>query len=254
MATLPVLTEQNVGEIVGSKTKLYQPEGPRIPGDPRYENKPSNATPRNIRALLDELDLYTKSAQQAAEKEGLTGDAVLAQWQSDMANWQYRLGHYNQVLQMVPPELADNLEGADLIYFTLTAPLLDGVYYEVLPGIVLDDVEKERMTKGPPEGFSNRKPPGLYMPFTLGNQVIIYREHQRERWDLLWEDLAEGARTLGGLVPKHDPFGVLKHALVTIGSGLLGAGLAYIGVRAREHRKRRELQAQLAAQYPAGVP
>lgn len=246
MATLPELTQQNVGEIVGSKTRLYQPDGPRIPGDPRYEGKPSNATPRNVRALLDELDLYTKAVQEAAQKEGLTNDAVQAQWQSDMANWQYRLAHYYEMLQLVPPDQADTLDGADAIYFQITAPLLDGVYYEVLPGIVLNEEEKARMAQGPPTGFSNRKPPGLYLPFSLGNQVLIYRDHQRERWEMLWKDLEEGVRTLGGLVPPGDPLGVLRHALVTVASGLGGALVTYIAIKAHEHRKLRRLE-QLAA-------
>lgn len=247
MATLPVLTEQNVGEIVRTKTLLFQPDGvSRIPGDPRYENKPSNATPRNIKLLLDELDTYTKAVQQAAQQEGLTGDAVQQQWQADMANWQFRLAHYYDLLRSVPEAQADNLEGADAIYFSVTSPLLDGVYYEPLPGIVLSAAEKERMTQGPPAGFSNRKPPDLYMPFSLGNQVIVYREHQRERWEQLWGDLAQGVRTLGGLVPEHDPFGVLKHALVTVASGLAGAGLVYVGIQIAAFKKQRQIARVLA--------
>lgn len=246
MATLPTLTTQNVGDIVKSKTKLYQPEGSRIPGDPRYENKPTNATPANIRGFLDELELYTQAVREAEQKEGLTADSVMAQWTNDMANWQFRLGHYYELLKLVPPEQANTVEGADAIYFTVTSPLLDGVYYEVLPGIVLSPDEKQRMQLGPPEGFSNDKPPDLYTPFTLGNQVIVYREHQRERWELLWGDLAAGVATLGGLVPKHDPFGPLRHALVTAGSGLLGAGVVYVWIQVRELQHRRRVARVLA--------
>lgn len=249
MATMPTtLTPQDVGEIVKTKTTLYQPEGPRIPGDPRYADKPSNATPANMRALLDELDLYTQAVGEAATDEGLTDDAVQAQWSADMANWQYRLAHYYQVLQAVPAQDADTLQGADAIYFQVTAPLLDGVYYDPLPGIVLSQAEKERMAQEePPGGFSNPKPPDLYIPFSLGNQVLVYRQHQRERWELLWKDLAQGVRTLGGLVPEHDPFAVLRHALVTVGAGLLGGGIVYTVIKAREFRKRRQIAAAAAA-------
>lgn len=240
MAELPELTQQNVGEIVGTKTKLYQPDGPRIPGDPRYENKPSNATPVAMRALLDELSAYTESVQVAQREEGMAKDVVQQQWRNDMAHWQYRLAHYYEVLGLVPADQANTLAGADAIYFHVTAPLLDGVFYEVLPGVVLNAEEKDRMQLGPPEGFSNRKPPDLYVPFSLGNQVLIYRQHQRERWDQLWADLARGVSTLGGLVPPGDPWGVVKHVAFTAAGALIGGLGAYIGVVVHAHRRQRQ--------------
>lgn len=234
MPELPV-SPKEVGAIVREKSALYQPEGPRIPGDPSSENKPSNATPLNVKGLLDQLDAYTKAVQTAADKEGLTTDANVQQWASDMSNWQYRLSHYYEVLRTVAAEHAGDLVGADAIYFTVTAPLLDGVYYEVLPGIVLSVDEKQRIASG---GGSNWKPPDVYMPFTLGNQVIEYREHQRERWEKLWEDLKAGAKRFG-LPEGWDPWSVVKTVAVTVASGLVGAGLTYFGIKVAGYRRRR---------------
>jgi hypothetical protein len=223
MPTLPV-TQHEVGAIVREKSALYQPAGPRIPGDPASENKPSNATPLNLKLLLDQLAQYTKAVQVAAGEEGLTHDANVRQWASDMSHWQYRQAHYYEVLRTVAPQNAEDLVGADAVYFKVTAPLLDGIYYEVLPGTVLSADEKERIANG---FGSNPKPPDLYIPFTLGNQVIEYREHQKERWEGLWKDLAEGAKRFG--LPEG-VWGTLKTVAITVASGLVGAGLTYTGI------------------------
>lgn len=239
MATLPV-TLTDVGALVAEKNKLYQPEGPRIPGDPRYQDKPSNATPTNLKMLLDQLDAYTKAVQEAAEKEGMTNDSVVQQWQNDMANWQFRLAHYYQALAMAPAAERDTLAGADAVYFTVTSPLLDGVWYEIAPGINYSPPEKERMAKGGLEGFSERKANDLYFPFMLGNQVVVYREHQSEMWDKLWEDLAANAKRLGA-PPGQDPLGAVFHVLVTVVSGLIGGGVTYLGIQGYELNKRRNM-------------
>lgn len=238
MATLPALTETNVGEIVKSKNKLYQPEGPRIPGDARYQNKPTLATPKNLAVLLDELGNYTKAVRAAAERFGLTEDTVQVQWQKDMANWQYRLGHYYGLLRLVPQAEMENEIGADRVYFTVTSPLLDGVFYEGLPGIMLSAQDKAQLAQVPSPG-TTPKPPDLYTPFALGNQVIEYREHQLERWEKLWSDLADSAKRLG-LPPGMDPLGAFVHTLVTVASGLVGAALTYGGIVI--HQRRQQLR------------
>jgi hypothetical protein len=236
MPALPV-SPKDVGAIVREKSALYQPEGKRVPGDPATQDKPTQATPFNIKALLDQLDLYTKAVQEAANQEGLTEDANVQQWALDMSNWQYRLAHYYEVLRMLPPEQAETLAGADAIYFQVTAPLLDGVYYEVLPGIMLNDEERQRIANG--EG-SNPKPPGVFYPFTLGNQVVEYRNHQRERWEKLWEDLKDGFKRLG-LPPGVDPWWWIWRIVVTAASGLAGGTIVYTGIQVAEFRRRRAL-------------
>lgn len=236
MATLSV-SPKDVGAIVREKSALYQPEGKRVPGDPQTQDKPTQATPYNMKALLDQLDAYTKAVQEGANEEGLTTDANVQQWAADMSNWQYRLAHYYEVLRMLPAEQAETLEGADAIYFKVTAPLLDGVYYELLPGIMLNDEERQRIENG---GGSNPKPPGVFTPFTLGNQVIEYRNHQRERWEQLWQDLKDGFKRFG-LPPGVDPWWWFWRVVTTAGSALAGATVVYTGIQVAEFRRRRAL-------------
>jgi len=231
MSTLPV-SPKEVGSIVREKSELYQPHGARIPGDPASENLPTNATPENMRTLLDQLDVYTKAVQEAADEEGLTTDANVQQWSADMSNWQYRLGHYYEVLRTVPSSEAGTTKAADLIYFEVTAPLLDGVYYEVLPGIVLNEEEKQRISEG---GGSNWKPPGVYTPFSLGNQVVEYRNHQRERWDKLWGDLKASLKKVA-LTGAQAIWQVVKAAAVAGVGGLVGGLVTYAAIRRRTKR------------------
>jgi hypothetical protein len=234
MATLPsILNETDVGQLVKDQNERYQPQGPRIPGDPQRENLPSNATPAAMLILLDALVKYTEQVQSAAAKEGMNADVVMAQWQKDISNWVARLNHYREVTRSVSPEDANNLAGADAIYFTVTSPLLDGYWYEVLPGMNLSDEEKARMQQGPPNGVSNKKPPDVYVPFSLGNQVLIYQQHQRERWDQLWVDVWENTLALPGQAADK-----LKKAgwdfmpwLVAGGVAVVGGGVAYLLVQ-----------------------
>jgi hypothetical protein len=249
MATFPI-SLKDVGALVREKDKLFQPEGSRIPGDPRYENRPTNATPTNMKLVLDQLDAYTKAVQEAAKNEGMTSDDVVQQWQNDMANWQFRLAHYYQALAVIPVAERDTVAGADLIYFNVTSPLLDGVYYQVLPGIVLNEEEKTRMALGPPDGFSNDKPPDVATPFMLGNQVVVYRNHQTERWDQLWADLAAGAKRLGAPEGEPNPLAVLTHVLVTVGSALIGGGITYLGVQGYNLKRRHDAARQYQQMRP----
>ena len=231
----------NVAQIVADKNRIYQPEGPRIPGLPGHDQKPSNATPAQIKLLLDELGAYTEEVQKAAAEEGVTADVVMGQWQSVMSHWIARLNHYNEVLRSIPPEDAETLAGADAIYFNVTAPLLDGVYYEVLPGVVLNDEEKERMKGTGPAASSNQKPPDLYLPFSLGNQVRVYREHQRERWDKFWEDVRESASKLKGGVRDVGESALpwFIGAGIFVASAAAAAGIIYAVV---QHQRYRALQ------------
>jgi hypothetical protein len=201
MPTLPSIANQvDVAELVRTQTQFYQPEGDRVPGDPKTKDRPSLATPAAMLILLDALIAYTEDVQAKASESGLTGDTVMGQWQSDMSNWVARVNHYRDVVRSVDPKEANTLAGADAIFFTVTSPLLDGYFYENLPGLVLDAAEKTRLQQGPPDGVSNKKPPDLYVPFSLGNQVMVYREHQRQRWDQLWADVWANTKALPGQI------------------------------------------------------
>jgi len=234
MPTLPnILNQTDVGQLVKDQNARYQPDGPRIPGDPTHGNKPSNATPAAMLILIDALTDYTQSVQSAAAKEGMSTDTVMAQWQSDMSNWVQRLAHYRDVTRSVSPEMANTLEGADAIYFTVTSPLLDGYYFEVLPGLVLSADEKARMADGPPDGVSNKKPPDVYVPFSLGNQVLVYQQHQKERWDQLWQDVWDNTLALPGVVAdkvKQAGWDYMPY-LLAAGGLVVGGGVAYLLVQ-----------------------
>lgn len=229
MATFPITTT-DIAALVARENAFYQPKGTRIPGHPERKDFPTRATPANMMMLIDQLDEYTRQVQDAAEKEGLVDDEYVQQWSNDMSNWVLRLNQYRRHLETIPTEAnADTIEGADEIYWWVTAPLLDGVWYERLPGIMLSDVEIDRMRQGPPAGYSERKPPDVHVPFSLGNQVMVYKQHQRERWEQFWEDIKQNARDL--VIPSPDTIEKLKAAAVVVGGALVGGTATYFLVR-----------------------
>lgn len=245
---MPALTRTDVGEIVRKFNDTYQPKGVCA------------ATPRRMKKLLDELEEYTDEVQWARNKYKALGIASIAigpgaiavsellgggdvdvgQWRRDMANWQYRLAEYQRILDEVPDSMMDTPEGCRAIYPMVTAPLLDGIWYQVMPGVVLSDAEKQTMSEGTshcpageetctdvayrdpeigdhPPGHSRPKVPDAISPFTLGNQIIVYQDFQKENARRLFEDLAKGASDL--VTPSTWPWWV-KAAIVA------GAGVA----------------------------
>lgn len=152
------------------------------------------ATPAQMNNFLDRLEAYTEEVQDQAENEGLDEDENVAQWGSDMASWQQRMAHYRAEVESVSRSQWKTTKGCEAIYRNVVSPLLEGVWYEVLPGIVFSAEEATRIQAG--TGASNRKPPDAHVPFSLGNQVLIYREHQKERAEKFWEDLKASAKGL----------------------------------------------------------
>jgi hypothetical protein len=161
------------------------------------------------------------------------------QWAKDMANWQKRLAHYRSILDDVPSADWDTVAGCKAIYTLVTAPLLDGIYYEHLPGITLSPTELERMKSGighPSEdvttpghvgGHSNAKPPDVATPYWLGNGILVFQEHQRENLEKLWEDIKENFRNIlkkVGKLPKV-AFPVVELLLGLAAIGGIGYGL-----------------------------
>ncbi|MCH9637755.1 MAG: hypothetical protein K0U16_07410 [Gammaproteobacteria bacterium] len=256
---MPALTITDVGQIVREFNGIYQPKGQCF------------ATPRRMKQLLEQLQEYTDEVQWARNKykalgvAGIAfgpggiavtellggGDVDVAQWRRDMANWQYRLGQYQLVLDGIPKEMLDTPEGCREIYPLVTAPLLDGIYYQVMPGIVLSQAEKETMRRGDshcpagmdtcvdvpyrpgggeevpageardhPMGHSLPKPPDVVTPFSLGNQIIVYQDFQRENFQRFIDDLIKGAKDI--VDPDEWPWWVW--AAIVAGGGL-GVGL-----------------------------
>ena len=249
---MSALTLQDVSDLMRDFNATYQPKGVCA------------ATPRKMKLLLDRLEDYTDEVQWARNKyralgiagialgpAGIAvsqllggGDVDVAQWRRDMANWQYRLGEYQRLVDAIPQAQWDSAEGCSELYPLVTAPLLDGIWYQVLPGIVLNNEEKQRIrdaklhcpegqetcldiayrdpvTGDHPPGHSNPKPPDAMTPFSLGNQIIVYQDFQRENARRLLEDLKKGGD------PDEWPWW-LKAAIIA-GAGV-GVGLVSLYV------------------------
>jgi hypothetical protein len=199
---MPRITPQDVGDIVKKMNAMYQPPDGRCA-----------ATPEKMDLLVTKLEAYTKEVQKQRHGDDPDADLInyfdiswgsASQWANDMAHWQARLGRYRQVLDEVPKSEWRTVAGCKAIYSLVTAPLLDGIYYEVLPGIVLNEEEKQRILMGSghpgpgvldvvtldhPGGHSNPKPPDVSTPYSLGNGILIFQEFQRENFARLLSDL-----------------------------------------------------------------
>lgn len=242
---MAALTNQNVSDLMRELNAEYQPKGKCA------------ATPRKMRALLERLQEYTDEVQWARNKyralgiagiafgpAGIAvsellggGDVSVAQWRRDMTNWQYRLAEYLRVLDMIDPAQLDTAEGCSEIYPLVTAPLLDGIWYQAMPGIMLTSEEKARIRSGQdhpslditfrdpatgdhPGGHSNAKVTDAMTPFSLGNQIVVYQDFQHENAQRLIDDLIDNAKNLGD--PDKWPWWLMP---VLIGGAGLGVGL-----------------------------
>jgi hypothetical protein len=232
------LTTTDVGREVAKANDFYQPKDGRCV-----------ATPAQLRALLDRLEQRTSEVQEAADDEGIVSDTNVAQWASDMAAWQTRLQRYQDVLDGIPKSDWESDAGCHAAYKYVTAPLLDGIYYERLPGIVLNSEELARIasgvdhpaldvtTPGHPGGHSNPKPPDVATPFMLGNQVVTYGQWQDEMWRLFWEDVVANAKKLAsGNLPFDVPPWIKWTA---IGAAVLVVSAVGYGIYGRARGPRR---------------
>jgi hypothetical protein len=232
---MATLTETEVGKEVARANEIFQPK-----------DGSCAATPRAMQMLLERLQTYTEEVQAEADSNGIDSDKNVAQWAKDMSNWQRRLGDYQQIVEAVPEEQQDTAEGCMAIYTTVTAPLLDGIFYTQAPGIVLNQEEVDRIrsgaghpgtdvtTRAHEAGHSNAKPPDVATPFSLGNQVLVYKEWQAERWRLFWDDLIKSAEDVfGGLGSIFTPWTWPTWVKITVaaaGAAAIGTG-TYLAIR-----------------------
>lgn len=191
------LSPTSIDQLMREMNAFYQPPDGRCV-----------ATPEQMTLLLDRLEAYTDEVQEAAVKEGLDSDTHAAQWGLDMAAWQQRLSHYRRAVEAIPSSEFTTAAGCGALYQPVVAPLLDGIWYEELPGITLSQEDRVRLasgqghpspdvtTKDHPGGHTTPKPPDVIMPFSLGNQVLVYKEFQEERKRRFWEDLRSEAEEL----------------------------------------------------------
>lgn len=240
------LTKTALDVLIKDMNQLYQPKSGACV-----------ATPRNVQTLLDELEAYTQEVQEAANDTKIVSNTPqgVFQWSQDMATWQTRLGRYQKALDAVPKAQFDTPEGCKAIYQDVTAPLLDGIYYEILPGINLGDEEKSAIlageghpaedvpTPGHPPGHSKPRPPDVGTPFTLGNQVLVYRDHQKERAARFWSDIKAPFRAAGRAISKFGEtaekgvklFADLPWEEIVVG-GVLIVGVGFLIVQAGKKR------------------
>lgn len=234
---MPRITPQDVGDIVKKMNAMYQPPDGRCA-----------ATPKQMDFLVKKLEAYTTEVQK--QRYGWDPDlgwinridiswGSASQWANDMAHWQTRLARYREVLDDVPNSEWETVAGCKAIYSLVTAPLLDGIFYEEFPGINLNNIERERIqsgrghppadvldvaTRDHPGGHSNPKPPDVATPYMLGNGILIFQEFQRENLTRLWEDIKKNFERFLKLIPAVAfPVGAVIFGVAAI--GLIGYGL-----------------------------
>lgn len=157
---MTTITNQKIDEVV-------KEAGARFIGQPTCAaNKP------NMLELVRTLEAYTDEVQDAADSYGLTEDMNMQQWANDMVNWRIRLAGYFQALQDARYESGP--ESCEELRAPVNEPLLVGWYEPGTPGIVNPDMQTIA---------------DVATPYMLGNQVLVYREHQKERLDKLIEEL-----------------------------------------------------------------
>ena len=213
---MPALTKTDMFEIVTGFNDEFQPCLEKTEYGTCKTPGPCVATPRRMKVVLDELQAYTDEVQSARNQHKALGIASIAlgpagipitdllgggevnvpQWRRDMANWQFRLAQYQLALAQYtaahPTEL-DTPAGCEAIYRKITAPLLDGVFYEIMPGIIYSQDEKEAIARG--EG-AERTVNDVITPFTLGNQIIVYQDFQKENAIRFFDDVIEAIKKL----------------------------------------------------------
>lgn len=188
-------------------------------------SEPNLATPINLSRLLEALEELTQALEEAdAERRAIpgtehswpcidsdTGEAF-DQLCLDLTRWRARLDEYYMVAASVPdPQRYDQAA----ILWTVTAPLFLGFYggrtgteIALVPG-------------GFPEGFDPTVPhgPDLATPFTIGNQLEVYREFEASQLERLIEDLEEaaaGALETGLTIAEALVIGFLIYGGVTL--------------------------------------
>lgn len=243
---MPALTTTDIFALVSRLNDEYQPCAQKDENGVCQVPGPCVATPRRVKLLIDELKAYTGEVQAARHRHEALGIAAIAmgpaaipltdllgggnvdvaQWRSDMTNWQFRLAEYDRMLTQFMaehPSAVDTPAGCEAIYRDITSPLLDGIWYRVMPGVVLSTEEKQRIAQG---GASNRKPNDVITPWSLGNQIIVYQDFQKENAERFFQELIDRARKIAEDIadPGRWPWW-LKGAIIVgagVGVGMLG--------------------------------
>jgi len=225
---MPALTNTDMFDLVTKMNETFQPPGRCA------------ATPRQMQALLNAMQEYTDEVQLARNKYkalgvaaialgpgGIAvsellggGDVDVAQWRSDMTSWQFRLAEYQRLLALYiaqHPNEIDTEAGCEAIYRDITSPLLDGVWYRIMPGIMYTEAEKESIRGGGP---SDRSVNDVVTPWMLGNQILTYQDFQRENAIRFFDELIENFKKLAEDITSPGKWPWWIHGAIIVGAGV----------------------------------
>lgn len=206
------LTTVDIGKLVKKMNKVYQPAGRCA----ELTDKP------HMQLLINRLRSYTNQVQEEADSNGyawvssslftpaLTEGATMGQWISDMANWRERLAGYQAALDSADVEYG--LESCRELYGPVVGPLMSGNYSDatVTSGIVNPRVPSV---------------PDVAMPYTLGNQVKVWQDFQRQNFEALINIIIDEGRRLGRKVAR-----AARRAAPSIGIIGVGVAVAAVGI------------------------
>lgn len=130
------------------------------------------ANKRNMLELVERLEEYTDEVAEKADEYGMTTDANVAQWNRDYNNWLLRISRYRHALEAAKFESGN--DSCEELRVPVNEPLLVGWYPAGTPGI--QNTDQQTIAD-------------VATPFILGNQVLVYQEHQQWRLERLLKDL-----------------------------------------------------------------
>lgn len=157
---MTILTHQQIDKIVKEAGSRFLHQQTCV------ANKP------NMLELVDRLDEYTDEVAEKADEFGLTTDTSMQQWNQDYNNLLLRLADYRRALNAAKHD--SGKESCEELRASVNEPLLVGWYQDGTPGIVNPKLQTVA---------------DVATPYILGNQVLVYQEHQQERLERLIKDL-----------------------------------------------------------------
>lgn len=230
----PVNEQYNVGEVIRDMSREY------------LGQSPNKVTPENMVVLLEDLQELTSGLLDADDGRQWLMPFVdpCDQLFTDLYRWKMRLEYYlDQARRAADKDPTDR----NAILWTVTAPLFLGYYggptgTELpLPGRMQPEQSKLKTYVGSwspvtgvidpkvcvvpagqslPPGFdpSIKHPADLTTPFSLANQLEVFRSHAIQIAGQLKDDIITNAKDIGKTIvfPSENPY--LKYALVGAGA------------------------------------
>ena len=199
---MPELTIADVGDLVKHLNKLYQPKG----GCSALADK------TGMQLLVMRLRNYTDQVQEEAEEAGLSDETNVAQWAIDMANWRQRLAGYHTAIDEAVED--PGIASCEELYPTVVGPLLDGVFAGAKSTAGIADPSTPTVND-------------VATPYMLGNQVVVYREFQRQRFQALIDYFVDEAKALAKKVARAARKAAPNILMIGFGVGLAALGISW---------------------------